>query len=239
MQNKFWILKPPPSPLVVVFFFFLLIEIFQKVGPPPPPLTKIPGSAPVHLCIILNKSIVVNIFSRKRSKLTIKYQFPSIILRWSVNVWCYWIWILEDQGYRQTCAPLLKLEGAYVSPPSLALDLNPFRDVWHRQGHLCPPPSQKLGGARVPSFRGSSLACYKFRDVWHRPGHLCPLPLKLWEGHVLPSPFPLLIHSEMFHRLGHLCPLLKSSEGHVSSPFADQICLTLAGSPNSHLWLIN
>ena len=85
-----------------------------------------------------------------------------------------------------------------MSPPSLALDLNPFRDVWHRQGHLCPPPSQKLGGARVPSFRRSSLACYKFRDVWHRPGHLCPPPLlKLWVGHVLPSPFPLLIHSEM------------------------------------------
>ena len=50
-----------------------------------------------------------------------------------------------------------------------------------------------------------------------------PPPHKLWEGHVLPSPFPLLIHSEMFHRLGHLCPLLKSSEGHVSSPFADQM----------------
>ena len=72
-------------------------------------------------------------------------------------------------------------------------------------------PYQKLGGARVPSFRRSSLACYKFRDVflqiWHRPGNLCPPPLlKLWEGHVLPSPFPLLIHSEMFHRLAHLCP---------------------------------
>ena len=113
-----------------------------------------------------------------------------------------------------------------MSPPYLALDLNPFRDVWHRQGHLCPsllksweghvsppsadprwhvinsemsdigwvtcappppfsqtmgrgtcspprspfnpfrdvsqaeppvPPSQKLGGARVLSFRRSSL----------------------------------------------------------------------------------
>ena len=53
-------------------------------------------------------------------------------------------------------------------PPSLALHLNPFRDVWHRQGHVC-PPSQKLGRARVPSFRRSLLACYKFRDVWHRP----------------------------------------------------------------------
>ena len=86
------------------------------------------------------------------------------------------------------------------------------------------PPSQKLGGTRVPTFRRSSLACYKFRDVWHRPGHLCPPPpplLKLWEGHVLPSPFPLLIHLEMFHRQGHLCPLLKSWEGHVSSPFTD------------------
>ena len=30
-----------------------------------------------------------------------------------------------------------------MSPPSLALDLNPFRDVWHRQGHLCPPPPLK------------------------------------------------------------------------------------------------
>ena len=38
------------------------------------------------------------------------------------------------------------------------------------------PPSQKLGGASVPSFRRSSLACYKFRDVWHRPSHLCPPP---------------------------------------------------------------
>ena len=39
-----------------------------------------------------------------------------------------------------------------------------------------PPPPKKLGGARVPSFRRSSLPCYKFRDVWHRPGHLCPPP---------------------------------------------------------------
>ena len=105
-----------------------------------------------------------------------------------------------------------------------------------------PPPSQKLGGARVPSFRGSSLACYKFREVWHRPGHLCPPPPhKLWEGHVLPSPFPLLIHSEMFHRLGHLCPLLKSSEGHVSSPFADQMPDTSRYAHFTPLinWLIN
>ena len=39
-----------------------------------------------------------------------------------------------------------------MSPPSLALDLNPFRDVWHRQGHLC-PPTQKLGGARAETIR--------------------------------------------------------------------------------------
>ena len=40
-----------------------------------------------------------------------------------------------------------------------------------------------------------------------------PSLLKLWEGHVLPSPFPLLTHSEMFHRLGHLCLLLKKLGG--------------------------
>ena len=77
-----------------------------------------------------------------------------------------------------------------MSPPSLALDLNPFRDVWHKQGHLC-PPSQKLGGARVPSFRRSSLACYKFRDVWHRPGHLCPPPpSQTMGGARAPLPIP-------------------------------------------------
>ena len=54
-----------------------------------------------------------------------------------------------------------------------------------------PPPSQKLGGARVPSFRGSSLACYKFREVWHRPGHLCPPPpSQTMGGARAPLPIP-------------------------------------------------
>ena len=38
-----------------------------------------------------------------------------------------------------------------MSPPSLALDLNPFRDVWHRQGHLCPPLKSWEGHVSPPS----------------------------------------------------------------------------------------
>ena len=53
-----------------------------------------------------------------------------------------------------------------------------------------PPPSQKLGGARVPSLCRSSLACYKFRDVWHRPGHLCPPPSQTMGGTRAPLPIP-------------------------------------------------
>ena len=34
---------------------------------------------------------------------------------------------LEDQGHIQTCAPLKSYEG-HVSPNSLILDFNPFRD---------------------------------------------------------------------------------------------------------------
>ena len=56
---------------------------------------------------------------------------------------------------------------------------------------ICAPPPQKLGGARVPSFRRSSLACYKFRDVWHRPGHLCPPPPSQTMGEArAPLPIP-------------------------------------------------
>ena len=76
--------------------------------------------------------------------------------------------------------------------------LLPWSSIWiHsemsdtcRQGHLCPPPPQKLGGARVPSFRRSSLACYKFRDVWHRPGHLCPPPFSNYGRARAPLPIP-------------------------------------------------
>ena len=34
----------------------------------------------------------------------------------------------EDQGHTQTCAPL-KSKAGHVSPYSLTLDFNPFRDV--------------------------------------------------------------------------------------------------------------
>ena len=34
----------------------------------------------------------------------------------------------EDQGHTKTCAPLKSKEG-HVSPYSLTLDFNPFRDV--------------------------------------------------------------------------------------------------------------
>ena len=112
-----------------------------------------------------------------------------------------------------------------MSPPSLALDLNPFRDVWHRQGHLCPPPLSKVGrGTCPPPFRRSSQACYKFRDVWHRPGHLCPSPLSQTMGGVrAPLPIPAFNpFRDVWHRQGHLCPPpLKSWEGHVSPASAD------------------
>ena len=55
---------------------------------------------------------------------------------------------------------------------------------------ICAPPPSQLGGARVPSFRRSSLACYKFRDVWHRPGHLCPPPSQTMGGARGPLPIP-------------------------------------------------
>ena len=81
--------------------------------------------------------------------------------------------------------------------------LLPWPSIWihsemsDRGRVICaPPPSQKLGGARVPSFRRSSLACYKFRDVWQAGSpvsHLCPpppLPSQTMGGARAPLPIP-------------------------------------------------
>ena len=82
--------------------------------------------------------------------------------------------------------------------------LLPWPSIWiHSEmsdtGRAICAPSQKLLGARVPSFRRSSLACYKQINSEMSDDSPVPPPppfLKLREVHVLPSPFPLLIHSE-------------------------------------------
>ena len=82
----------------------------------------------------------------------------------------------EFSKIRDRC-PLLKLEGACV-PSFLGPRYESIQRCLTQAGPSVPPPppSQKLGETCVPSFRRSSLTCYKFRDVWHRPGHLCPPP---------------------------------------------------------------
>ena len=148
---------------------------------------------------------------------------------------------LEDQGHKQTFAALKSSEG-HVYPPSLTLDFNPFRDVWHRPGHMCPFLKSREGHVSLPILT----------FIWHRPVHLCPFskverdtcpilppilagmqaiqicliqtgspvpppPLKLWEGHVP----PLLAFNpcrDVWHRPDHLCPVLKLWEGHVPLP---------------------
>ena len=125
----------------------------------------------------------------------------SIKNYWWMSKWCVsffagyimlnWIWILEDQGYRQTCAPLLKLEGACV-PSFLGPRFESIQRCLTQAGPSV-PPSQKLGGARVPSFRRSSLACYKFRES--DIGRVtCAPPSQTMGGTRAPLPIPAFNH---------------------------------------------
>ena len=111
--------------------------------------------------------------------------------------------------YRQTCAPLLKLEGACV-PSFLGPRFESIQRCLTQAGPSVPPPLKSWEGhvsPPLPPILARHVINSEMSDI--NRVTCAPLPfLKLWEGHVLPSPFPLLIHSEMFHRLGHLCPPL-------------------------------
>ena len=100
------------------------------------------------------------------SLVKIKYQFPSIILRWSVS---------RRSGIQTDLCPFIKVRRS-MCPSFIGPRFESIQRCLTQAGPTVPLPSQKLGGARVPSFRRSSLACHKFRYVWHRPGHLCPPP---------------------------------------------------------------
>ena len=136
----------------------------------------------IYVLYWINLLLRVFFLARDRS-LKLNTSFPVLY----TSMKCQCIMLLNYQGYRQTCVPLLKLEGA-CDPSFLGPRFESIQRCLTQAGpSVPPPPSQKLLGARVPSFRRSSLACYKFRDVWRLT--CAPPPfLNLWEGHVLPSP---------------------------------------------------
>ena len=101
------------------------------------------------------KSIVVNIFSRKKSNLIVSMHNVFVLE------------FLEDQGHKQTCAPLKSYEG-HMSPipwPSILI----HSEISDTGRATCapPPPSQKLGGTRaLPPPPPPILAGMKsFKDV--------------------------------------------------------------------------
>ena len=161
----------------------------------------------IHLCIILNKSIVCEYFFLARDRsLKSNTSFPVLyfdeVSMYKLNS--------RISGIQTDLCPFNKVRRSMCPLLPWPLDLNPFRYVWHRQGHLCPPPLKIWEGHVSPL--SADPRWHVINSEMSDIGRVtcAPLLLKLWEGHVLPSPFPLLIHSEMFHRLGHLCPLLKS-----------------------------
>ena len=160
----------------------------------------------IYVLYWINLLLWIFFLARDRS-LKLNTSFPVLYFDEVSMYNCYWI--LEDQGYRQTCAPLLKLEGACV-PSFLGPRFESIQRCLTHAGPSAPLPSQRRweGHVSPPSADPRShVINSEMSDI----GQVTCAPLlKLWEGHVLPSPFPLLIHSEMFHRPGHLCPLLKS-----------------------------
>ena len=137
---------------------------------------------------------------------------PFIKVRRSMCPLLPWpsIWIhseMSDTG-RAICAPISKVGRGTcpleLLPPILAC--YKFRDVWHRPGHLCPPPppSQNMGGARAPL---PIPAFNPFRDV-SQAGPPVPPSQKLGGARVLSFRRSSLVEMPDTSRFAHFTPLI-------------------------------
>ena len=127
-------------------------------------------------------------------------------------------------GIQTDLCPFIKVRRSMCPPPLLWPSIWIHSEMSDTGRAICapPPPKKKLGGTRVPSFRRSSLACYKFRDVRHRPGHLCPPPLSQTMGGARdPLPIPAFNPFRDVSQAGPPVPPSHKLGGYVSSPFAD------------------
>ena len=138
-------------------------------------------------------------FSRKRSKFKIKYQFPSIIIYTSIKCQCIMLLNLNSRrsGIQTDLCPFIKVRRS-ICP------LLPWPSIWihsemsdtGRAMHLYPPLKSWEGHVSPPS---ADPRWHVINSEMSDIGRVTCAPppfLKLWEGHVLPSRFPLLIHSE-------------------------------------------